>query len=275
MGARPGTTAGASGTPRLTDDGATAISAADGATTLTPGAITSPTAAGQGANASGGQGQGNGQGATGQQGDTVDVGASITSAARRGPATPAAPTTSVDAQTAAVSATGVQNVQQAAPAAEIQTSTVTPLPVADQIADGVLQASRRTGQSVQVILQPEGLGTVSLRVSVERAGLGIHIAVDNPVARDMVHASWQQLHQSLDQRGLSVQSMFLDLAGRQGGGEAFQQFQQFNGQQFNGQQASGGSSSTVRRDDVGVTPLDEEPRSTSGVGSTSRVDYRI
>ena len=81
-----------------------------------------------------------------------------------------------------------------------------------------------------MVLQPEGLGSVSLRVTVERAGLGVHIAVENPQAREMVQASWPQLQQALEQRGLTVQSMMLDLSNGRGGGEGFQAFQQFTGQ---------------------------------------------
>src|SRR5215467_5556803 len=98
-----------------------------------------------------------------------------------------------------MAATGVQTTQQAGPTGQVQASSVTPLPLADQVANGAAQAARRIGQKVEVVLQPEGLGTVSLRVSVERAGLGIHIATDSPAAREMIQANWQQLHQSLDQ----------------------------------------------------------------------------
>jgi flagellar hook-length control protein FliK len=150
-----------------------------------------------------------------------------------------------------------------------------PLPLADQVAAGAAQAARRIGQRVDVVLHPEGLGTVSLRVSVERAGLGIHIAVDNPTAREMLQASWPQLQQALDQRGLSVHSMFLDLAGGRSGGEAFQAFQQFGGQPFSDQQARGGSSATGRREAPIASALDDESRLHTGAGAASRVDYRI
>jgi flagellar hook-length control protein FliK len=169
---------------------------------------------------------------------------------------------------------GAQPAQAAAPTAEAPPAAAA-LPLADQVADGAALAARRIGQRVEVILQPEGLGTVSLRVSVERAGLGIHVAVDNPAAREMLQASWPQLQQALDQRGLSVQSMFLDLASGNPGGEAYQTFQQFSGQPFTGQQARGGSPAATRRDDPSIAAVAEESRPQTGAGATSRVDYRI
>jgi flagellar hook-length control protein FliK len=125
-----------------------------------------------------------------------------------------------------------------------------------------------------MVLQPEGLGTVTVRVSVERAGLGVHIAVDNAQTREMVQASWPQLQQALDQRGLTVQSMLLDLSQGRSNGEAFQAFQQFAGQQRgSGQQSRGGSSRSDRQG--AITTVGEVARPQSGVGSSSRVDYRI
>jgi flagellar hook-length control protein FliK len=227
--------------------------------------------------ATGGQGQNQGQSTTGQPGQAVAASGEVNAASRRDPATPG---TSLDAQTAAMTVAGAQATQQAAPAAQVQASTAAPLPLADQVANGATQAARHIGQRVEVVLQPEGLGTVSLRVSVERSGLGIHIATDNPAAREMIQANWQQLHQSLDQRGLSVQSLFLDLAGSQTGNQAFGSFQQFAGQQSSGQQASGqqargGSSTGTRRDDSTIAAVENESRVQVGAGSTSRVDYRI
>jgi flagellar hook-length control protein FliK len=124
-----------------------------------------------------------------------------------------------------------------------------------------------------MVLQPEGLGSVTLRVSVERGGLGVHIAVDNPQTRELVQASWPQLQQALDQRGLSVHSMLLDLSQGRSNGEAFQAFQQFTGQQFAGQQSRGSAASADRRGTIAAA--DESARPQPGVGSSSRVDYRI
>jgi flagellar hook-length control protein FliK len=167
-------------------------------------------------------------------------------------------------------------VSQAQDVDVVQAAPATAPPIATQIADGALMAARRIGQSVEMILQPEGLGSISLRVTSERAGLAVHMAVENPQAREMVQASWPQLQQALEQRGLTVQAMLLDLSNGRGGGQGFQAFQQFNGQQqFTGQQARGGSPNADRRGSPSVASVDEGPRVQSSAAAATRVDYRI
>ena len=157
----------------------------------------------------------------------------------------------------------------------MQTSATTAPPLTTQIVDGAMLAARRIGQSVEMVLQPEGLGAVTLRVTLERGGLGVHLAVENPQAREMVQASWPQLQQALEQRGLSVQSMMLDLSNGRGG-DGFQAFQHFSGQQqFSGQQARGGSSNGDRRGGPVLAASDERPRVQTSAGTSARVDYRI
>jgi flagellar hook-length control protein FliK len=183
--------------------------------------------------------------------------------------------TPTEINAAAIGAANAGTVGQAQATDAVQTSSTTPAPVASQIADLAQTAARRPGQSVEMVLQPEGLGTVTVRVSVERAGLGVHIAVDNAQTREMVQASWPQLQQALDQRGLTVQSMLLDLSQGRSNGEAFQAFQQFAGQQRgSGQQQSRGGSSRSDRQGA-VSTVGEVARPQPGVGSSSRVDYRI
>lgn len=166
---------------------------------------------------------------------------------------------------------------QPAPAGSVQ--------VASQVADAALAAARRPGQSVAMVLQPEGLGSVSLRVTVERGGLSVHLAVENAGTREIVQASWPQLQQAFEQRGLTVQALLLDLSGGRGGSEAFQNFQQFAGQQFGGQHAMGqqwggqqpraGSGGTGREQAAPVGALDEGSRPLPGAAASGRVDYRI
>jgi flagellar hook-length control protein FliK len=183
-----------------------------------------------------------------------------------------------DANTAAI---GVANasttVGQAETTSQVQASTGSTPTVASQIADLAQVASKRVGQNVQMVLQPEGLGTVTLRISAERGGLAVHLSVDNQQTREMVQASWPQLQQALDQRGLTVQSMLLDLSQGRSNGEAFQAFQQFNsqqGQQSGGQQRNrGGASGGDRRGTI--TSIDDTARPQSGAASSARVDYRI
>jgi flagellar hook-length control protein FliK len=127
-----------------------------------------------------------------------------------------------------------------------------------------------------MVLQPEGLGSIALRVTSERGGLAVHMAIESPRAREMVQASWPQLQQALEQRGLTVQSMLLDLSNGRSDGQQFQQFQQFSGQQqFAGQQARGGPATGDRRGSSAIDSVDEGARAQPGAAAAGRVDYRV
>jgi flagellar hook-length control protein FliK len=214
---------------------------------------------------------------------TADAGTTDTRAQAGASSTGAASTdaTTADANTVALGAANASTVGQSQASGQVQASAPTTAQhITNQIADLAQAASRRLGQNVQMVLQPEGLGTVTLKVSLERGGLNVHLAVDNQQTREMVQASWPQLQQALDQRGLTVQSMLLDLSQGRGNGEAFQAFQQFNGQQSQQPQHSGsqrqgrgGSSNGDRQG--GIAAIDETARASTSAGSSSRVDYRI
>ena len=186
---------------------------------------------------------------------------------------------------AAIGPTNVQHIGQAQATGDTQPAAATAVPVASQIADAAMTAARRPGQSIEMVLQPEGLGSVSIKVVIERAGLSVHLSVDNAGTRDIVQASWPQLQQAFEQRGLTVQALLLDLSGGRGGSEAFQNFQQFSGQQFGGQQANGqqsagqqsrnGSASAGGQDTTPSGAIDEGSRPQPGTGLSARVDYRI
>ena len=215
------------------------------------------------------------QGTGGTLAEALEAGPDGISASQSGPNGAEAPTESH----AALGAASAHGVGQAQDVDTAQAGAAAAPPIAGQIADGAMMAARRIGQSVEMILQPEGLGSVSLRVTVERGGLGVQIAMENPQARQMVQASWPQIQRALEQRGLTMQSLMLDLSNGRGGGQSFQQFagQQFNGQQFNGQQArGGGSSSSDRRGGLAVGSVNEGTRVQASAGAAaSRVDYRI
>jgi hypothetical protein len=171
--------------------------------------------------------------------------------------------------TGMLAATGTGNSMPTQATASVQASAATAPPLTTQIVDGAMLAARRIGQSVEMILQPEGLGAVTLRVTLERGGLGVHLAVENPQARELVQASWPQLQQALEQRGLAVQSMMLDLSSGRGG-DGFQTFQQFSGQQ-----ARRGSNNGDRRDSPALATSDERPHIQTRAGTSLRVEYRI
>jgi hypothetical protein len=198
------------------------------------------------------------------------TGATLAEAPEAGPEAVAVNRTATDAPTEFTGILGpTGNTAPVQAATATQASAATAPPLTTQIADGAMLAARRIGQSVEMILQPEGLGAVTLRVTLERGGLGVHLAVENPQAREMVQASWPQLQQTLEQRGLTVQLMMLDLSSG-GGGEGFQAFQQFSGQQ-----ARGGSSNGDRRGGPAPATVDESPHVQTSAGTPARVDYRI
>jgi flagellar hook-length control protein FliK len=252
----------ASSTDALADD---AQNPTTGSTARAAGAVsaTSVQLPGQAVAAAGAAGQG--------------TSATLAEAPEAGPEPIAAGQPASDAPTeftGMLGATGTGNSTPTQAATSVQASAATAPPLTTQIVDGAMLAARRIGQSVEMVLQPEGLGAVTLRVTLERGGLGVHLAVENPQAREMVQASWPQLQQALEQRGLSVQSMMLDLSSGRGG-DGFQAFQQFSGQQFSGQQARGGSNNGDRRGSPALATSDERPHVQTRAGTSARVDYRI
>jgi hypothetical protein len=142
----------------------------------------------------------------------------------------------------------------------------TPPPFADQLQQGLELATRRPGQTVQMVLQPEGLGTISLRVGIDQSGVGIQIGVDNPAVRDLVQASWPQLQKSLDQQGLSIQSLLVDLSG----GQAWQEGRHETGRES---QSSAGAGRRVEPTEAPTIP-NTDPRPVAA-GGRQRVDYRV
>ncbi len=132
----------------------------------------------------------------------------------------------------------------------------------EQLAWATELAAQRPERAVRLVLQPEGMGTVAVRVAVRESGVGVQIGVDNPATRELVQASWPQLQQALDQRGLTVQALLVDLAGGQASGHAFRQ--------------ELGHQTAPRIGQVQPADLTED---TAGVAnletSANRVDYRI
>jgi flagellar hook-length control protein FliK len=223
-------------------------------------------------------------GAAGAAGQGVSSGSSETTdaSAVASVQTPAGPDLTPDFN---VNALGAPTVGQAAAANTVLVDAPTDPPVASQIADGATLAAKTPGQSIQMILKPEGLGTVTIKISMERGGLAVHLAVDNQSGRDLVQNSWPQLQNAFEQRGLTVQSLQLDLSSSgRGNSDQFQAFQQFASQQHgfagqSGQQGRSGSGNGDRRGvgaAVGLTDgINDAERPQAGVGTTSRVDYRI
>lgn len=137
--------------------------------------------------------------------------------------------------------------------------------LADQLAGGVQFASQRPGRTVRVVLQPEGLGTVALRVDMGASRLGIHINVDSVAVRELIEASRGQLQQSLDRLGISAQAIQINVSGGNAGNQTF--FRQPGSQ---GRSRSSTASSVQRIDEESIPSIRTAPDPRAG-----RVDYRV
>jgi flagellar hook-length control protein FliK len=136
-------------------------------------------------------------------------------------------------------------------------------PLGAQLAQGVELASQRPGHSVRLVLQPEGLGEVSVQVGFGPGGVNIHIGVDSAAVRDLVRGSASDLSQALSQRGVAIEGFAVDLAnGQAQGGSGGQSAYQPPTPSF--RYASRASQST------GESRRVEAPET-----SLNRVDYRV
>ena len=138
----------------------------------------------------------------------------------------------------------------------------------------------------QMILQPEGLGTVTIKSHRwSAAGLAVHLAVDNPARRVIwSRASWPQLQSALEQRGLtrpvaacSTSRTAAEATASSSRRSSSSPVSSKGSAGQSGQQGRSGSSSGDRRGIGavdGVAAADAE-RPQAGVGTASRVDYRI
>lgn len=137
-------------------------------------------------------------------------------------------------------------------------------PIAEQLAPALEQAISRPGRTVRLRLEPEGLGSVSLRVTLGEGGLSIHLALDNAAARDLVQASWPDLARGLAGRGLSVDQVRVELTGGQGssgpGGQQPREPPAWSGQPP-GPRAARLAEASVRGDDTRA--------------GAHRIDYRV
>jgi hypothetical protein len=139
--------------------------------------------------------------------------------------------------------------------------------LARQLGDAIGVASRTPGGSIRLQLHPQGLGSISLRVVLSGDSLSVRISVDNPLTHDLVQATWPQLAQSLDLRGLALDGVFLELAG--GGGQG-------SGVRGRGSGAGGGRGSGVGGRETRAGPWPSETATPSGPEwAIHRVDYRL
>jgi hypothetical protein len=98
-------------------------------------------------------------------------------------------------------------------------------PLAEQIERALSRAMEQPGQSLRLLLEPEGLGMMQLRVELSGAGVRVSFMVEHADTANLVEATWQQLSAAFEQRGLTVDQVLVDLLGdnRWADGPAFGQ----------------------------------------------------
>jgi flagellar hook-length control protein FliK len=98
-------------------------------------------------------------------------------------------------------------------------------PFAEQIERALSRAVEQPGQSLRLLLEPEGLGMMQLRVELSDAGVRVSFAVEHADTAELVEATWPQLSAAFEQQGLTVDRVLVDLLGdpRGSDGAAFGQ----------------------------------------------------
>jgi flagellar hook-length control protein FliK len=139
-------------------------------------------------------------------------------------------------------------------------------PLVSQLEGALERARHQPGHVVQLRLEPEGLGSVELRVEMRETGMQVHMTVEHAATRELVEATWPQLTQACEQRGLSIDRVLVDLMGSPAGGSAaFQQRQE--------------QPATRNLPLVGAGPpasrTDELGKSSATEVTEHRIDYRI
>lgn len=99
----------------------------------------------------------------------------------------------------------------------------TPQPVHVQVLRGLESALERPGHTVRLALQPEGLGSVDLQVTLGAGGVRVQIAAERADTQQLLQAGTPQLAQALEQRGVPVEQVLVQLSGGHIGGGDFRQ----------------------------------------------------
>lgn len=100
--------------------------------------------------------------------------------------------------------------------------TATPA-LPDQIASGLSVALDAPRRRMRVVLQPESLGEVEIRIQEDPRGISVQFTVEREATRDLIEEAWPRLAQTLEARGLPVSRVAIGLAGGELGTGAFGQ----------------------------------------------------
>jgi flagellar hook-length control protein FliK len=151
-------------------------------------------------------------------------------------------------QNDAVSTSGSQSSSNANPSQ----TTADPYHVVDQLITGVFMNTTGDASTVRLRLQPESLGEISVRLTVQGDSVSATVMAQTPQAHDALVAGQQQLTRALADAGLKLSSFSVDLAG---GFASFQQQQQQNASQngsSSGRNGQLGGVDTTETDDTAL-----------------------
>ncbi len=144
--------------------------------------------------------------------------------------------TPIAAQSASVPAASAQPTAQ--PASASSYTTIDPQAVIEQIVKGIsLQTTGSTSQ-IQLRLQPEHLGDVSLKITVTGNTINANLVAQNGAVRDVLLSNQQHLARSLAEAGLSLGKFSVDVSG---GNAGFTQQQSQQHARFGRSITAGGS----------------------------------
>jgi len=130
--------------------------------------------------------------------------------------------TSSNAQTVSAPAFSTALTNASAPAAQSTASaatpyTIDPQSVIEQIVQSISLRNFGGSSQVRMQLQPEHLGDVSLKLTVNGNTISANIVAQNADVRDMLLANQQQLARTLSEAGLSLGNFSVDVSGGNAG----------------------------------------------------------
>jgi flagellar hook-length control protein FliK len=132
-------------------------------------------------------------------------------------------TTSTSTQNTVPAASGFSAQLASAPASATHSLAATPYTAVDpqavieQLVKGITLRNSGTTSEVRMRLQPENLGDVSLKLTVNGNTISANIVAQNAHVRDMLLSNQQQLARSLSEAGLSLGNFSVDVSGGNAG----------------------------------------------------------
>jgi flagellar hook-length control protein FliK len=102
-------------------------------------------------------------------------------------------------------------------------TTADPQAIIEQVVTGIVMRNSGSTSEVRMRLQPDHLGDVALKLTVNGNTINASLVAQNPHVRDMLLANQQQLARSLADAGLSLGTFSVDVSGGNGNSAGQQQ----------------------------------------------------